>query len=1825
MLFFLANCFVMIASPKLASGDLTDFEKEVNAAIERRLKWLENQELTPSDNYYYGKIALRALAFLEHGYLESEDEEKFKLPDNVGEDISSLEKFLGEGYQQNIDALQKRYLDEYDKNVKKYSSEKKLNPNKKFPTCHHRLIYEIACAIMALKKTNNPDYDDEIIRGLQFLVDAQNETNGGFGWRYYMTYTESQVDIINTHFAILALFLGKEIAKKDEKLAEKVDLALTRAIEFVSSLQSKESQNQVKYGGFAYSSRPKGYSKSRAEKVNESFLSGSLTAAGIWCLNLHDVKKEDQRISGAVKFLKDNYVNDYVSQNGHRYVPNPVILPSSKKSVSPWLYYYYWSLAKALDLTFNPPNLAFPEDPPAVPRNGPSEENWYYHFAKYLLKPNQNPESPEPKNRQSPKPEEYDSRIGGFNDKLLDTIFALYVLRETPDVSVDVSKIGDSAEYTVTVTNRGEIKKDSYNIEITDSNGIWLNQNGFSLSLTDKTPSIGELEIVRNPQNGNIETIRIKNLPAGQSKRLRLTINTPQNFTRQNFPNGVTFTVTATSMTEPEFANKDRITVPSRKKSFAKGEATIIPIPTEFDVEITPVDCVSLGGQFASTVTVTNEGEVNDSCKMDFELPANFRVVRVIDKDPSTPGRLVQIAGEYVIQDLPAKKSKKLELTMRAPISYSAPTLPVIKVTATSQTNTDVSDEDEVEFNVYDVSVDISTLPHCLQPDDKEAKFTITVTNKGTATNSYEMNFDLPKEFPVLEVTDNDSSTPGRLMEVEGEYVIQDLPAKKSKNLVLTSGTPGKVDNPDSPPFIKVKAISKICHKVAEDSSEFDLYDVSVTIDPSKKDCVRVGGNAVFNVMVENKGTVEDEYNIKVTGLPKGFGPPSGIPNKINLKAGKPGGNWTLTIPTPQNYTGPAPIKFKVVATSEPCPDVSGEDEAEFNLYDVSVTVEPEKVAIFKITEQSLENLKSEDVPDDVLGKLQRLKNREYTREEKFLDILKRTIGDEQTVRFAPLILKHAAKVKIKPCETAVFKVTVTNKAIVEDSYTITVTGLPEGFTHNIPSSTGVLAVGEFKILPLTITTDKNYNGHAPVTFTVTANSDICPNSFDSDEEEIQFKRVKFYFAPGLLFAWPLIPTPPKKLCLPPLDTPIYRIDRICPPPIDTPIYIPDLICLPPLDTPAYTVGQVCPPPIDTIIWGPPPPIYLPPIDTPVVIPGLICPPPLDTPIVVELCSAIDTPVFLHGKLCQTLDTPIFIIPDPPICLPPLDTPVYTIDQVCPPPIDTPIYRIDRICLPPIDTPIYIPDQVCLPPIDTPVYTIGQVCPPPIDTPIYRIDQICLPPIDTPIEIIAEHEAHPCEGGNCIEDDDGDGRMDEERYNHIDDDGDGLIDEDIECTEDAPFIHWVIVEEQPFDKDLIRIKTKVSDPNGLEDIKEVICVDKDGRKEADCQFRHIGDGIYISNQVERGEKREMWVTVEDNEGYCWTRRFIIPPPADEQQPPPVQIAQALKSVMPSQDLSNTHTQFGRLPGTSQSYLSWRYNYSPLGRISLYARTFQDEYIKGEQIATRRMSLAQDFIFSESQTGSFHLAMDNLSNSQTRFYYENQLSPTMSTRLSYSRFKSSPDTNPHPPLAPPKRGNSALSFDEMQQYSSQTADFALTGNSFDLQMGTMHSLREYSDFGRSYYANVVLRNQSVRNHSFSLDISGGITRWNNQMSANSVDAAISTKRMSIYSNLGLSMRTGIGYNQWDAAKYFGTFIRPSLYWKTQSDGFISLAPYLTIRRDIQENRGSKLHYNLLPQLRIVQTLGSSKSYALSFNLAVREPHNPSYNLLFSIAKVQGLPY
>ncbi|MFY9493395.1 MAG: peptidoglycan-binding protein [Minisyncoccia bacterium] len=62
----------------------------------------------------------------------------------------------------------------------------------------------------------------------------------------------------------------------------------------------------------------------------------------------------------------------------------------------------------------------------------------------------------------------------------------------------------------------------------------------------------------------------------------------------------------------------------------------------------------------------------------------------------------------------------------------------------------------------------------------------------------------------------------------------------------------------------------------------------------------------------------------------------------------------------------------------------------------------------FIITENALSNLKSAGIPDDILAKLQGLKDQEIVGEENFLSILKSKIGEEDTLRFKVLILKHA-------------------------------------------------------------------------------------------------------------------------------------------------------------------------------------------------------------------------------------------------------------------------------------------------------------------------------------------------------------------------------------------------------------------------------------------------------------------------------------------------------------------------------------------------------------------------------------------------------------------------------------------------------------------------------------------------------------------------------------------------------------------------------------------------------------------------------------------------
>ena len=62
----------------------------------------------------------------------------------------------------------------------------------------------------------------------------------------------------------------------------------------------------------------------------------------------------------------------------------------------------------------------------------------------------------------------------------------------------------------------------------------------------------------------------------------------------------------------------------------------------------------------------------------------------------------------------------------------------------------------------------------------------------------------------------------------------------------------------------------------------------------------------------------------------------------------------------------------------------------------------------FRITEEDLEDLKSDRVPKEIINKLESIKHEEFIDEDKFIEALKQTIGNEETKQYESLILSYA-------------------------------------------------------------------------------------------------------------------------------------------------------------------------------------------------------------------------------------------------------------------------------------------------------------------------------------------------------------------------------------------------------------------------------------------------------------------------------------------------------------------------------------------------------------------------------------------------------------------------------------------------------------------------------------------------------------------------------------------------------------------------------------------------------------------------------------------------
>lgn len=81
-----------------------------------------------------------------------------------------------------------------------------------------------------------------------------------------------------------------------------------------------------------------------------------------------------------------------------------------------------------------------------------------------------------------------------------------------------------------------------------------------------------------------------------------------------------------------------------------------------------------------------------------------------------------------------------------------------------------------------------------------------------------------------------------------------------------------------------------------------------------------------------------------------------------------------------------------------------------FRLFGTEKGVQVDDEVSFKLTERSLENLRSEGIPDAVLRKLEDLKDRWFVGKAEFSRIFKSTIRDIQITDHEPTILKHTVR-----------------------------------------------------------------------------------------------------------------------------------------------------------------------------------------------------------------------------------------------------------------------------------------------------------------------------------------------------------------------------------------------------------------------------------------------------------------------------------------------------------------------------------------------------------------------------------------------------------------------------------------------------------------------------------------------------------------------------------------------------------------------------------------------------------------------------------------------
>ena len=233
--------------------------------------------------------------------------------------------------------------------------------------------YNTAIAVSALLEAENPAYKPQIDKAVTYLKQLQwtQETDpqfpdpakkpqlvkdendafyGGFGYGGH-SRGAGRPDLSNTQLALEAL--------KESGLSED-DPAFKRAAKFVTRMQNLSETNDQPWagddGGFVYSPADNRQGESFAGEFTtpegdrrlRSY--GSMTYAGLKSMIYAGLKKDDPRVKAAWDWVTKNWTLD----------ENPGMRLNKPENAQQGLYYYYHTLAKALN-AYDQPTITDPQ------------------------------------------------------------------------------------------------------------------------------------------------------------------------------------------------------------------------------------------------------------------------------------------------------------------------------------------------------------------------------------------------------------------------------------------------------------------------------------------------------------------------------------------------------------------------------------------------------------------------------------------------------------------------------------------------------------------------------------------------------------------------------------------------------------------------------------------------------------------------------------------------------------------------------------------------------------------------------------------------------------------------------------------------------------------------------------------------------------------------------------------------------------------------------------------------------------------------------------------------------------------------------------------------------------------------------------------------------------------------------------------------------------------------------------------------------------------------------------------------------------------------